>query len=65
MKLQLEHLEVTSVFMENHSDFAKSRLSVSSASHKFKELWLQLAQSLNALGLGEKSVEKWQKVKKL
>lgn len=56
MKLQIEHLEVISAFMENHTDFAKGELSVSNAKSKFKELWSNLAQRLNS------SVEKWQKV---
>lgn len=61
-KLQLQHLEIIADFMSENIEFARGRLTVSNARQKFRELWMDLAKRLNAAGLGEKSVEKWQKV---
>lgn len=61
-RLQVQHVEVLADFMESNPEFARGRLSVANAKEKFKELWSQLTNRLNSLGLGVKTVEKWQKV---
>lgn len=61
-KLQEEHLETFIDFMENHKEFATGRLSIANSREKFRELWKDLAQKLNALGHGIRPIEKWQKV---
>lgn len=48
--------------MEEHQDFATGRVNSVNGKEEYKKMWNELSTKLNALGLGEKTVEKWQKV---
>jgi hypothetical protein len=61
-KVSDKHWEVLVTFMENHSDLAVGRLNVPSARDTHKKLWERLTMELNALGIGERKTDKWQKV---
>lgn len=61
-KLKADHLLTMVEFMENNREFATGRLTVLNAREKFRALWQELTNLLNALGYGSRTVEKWQKV---
>lgn len=61
-KVQGTHWEILINYMENHKDFARGRISGPTGRETLRKLWQELALQLNAAGLGERPVEKWQKV---
>lgn len=61
-KLKDPHWEMIISFLENNKDMAMGRFFGPEGKHQIKRLWQDLAASLNSLGLGERSPEKWQKV---
>lgn len=62
-KLKDSHWEVIISFMEENKSIATGRFIGPNGKENNKKLWQELAQQLNALGQGERSVEKWQKVR--
>lgn len=65
VKVGAAQLEVLINFMENHQELAKGKFNGPSGRDIHKKLWAQLANNLNSLGYGEKSIEKWQKVSRI
>ncbi|CAH1107086.1 unnamed protein product [Psylliodes chrysocephalus] len=43
-------------------DFATGHLSVLNGKEKFRELWEELANSLNSLGFGNRTLHNWQRI---
>lgn len=64
-KVRDQHWEVMITFMEAYPSLATGRLDVPNAREIHKKLWQELAEQLNAIGYGEKSSDKWQKVNKI
>ncbi|XP_050316154.1 uncharacterized protein LOC126750555 [Anthonomus grandis grandis] len=60
-KINENHLRVFVEFMEENPDLARGRLSCSNAKEQFKRLWAKLANNLNSLGYGTRTIEKWQR----
>lgn len=56
------HWHVILNFMTKHQELAKGRLNTSQARKDYNKLWAELTNKLNSLGLGQKPVDKWQKV---
>lgn len=56
------HWEVLVSFMEHHDSFAKGKFAGPTGKAIHRQLWERLSSELNALGFGNRSVEKWQKV---
>lgn len=63
-KVRDQHWEIIINFMEAHPNLAVGRLDVPNARDVQRKLWQELSEELNALGYGEKSSDKWQKVNK-
>ncbi|XP_018578551.1 uncharacterized protein LOC108916742 isoform X2 [Anoplophora glabripennis] len=61
-KINHSHWEVLVDFMEKHPDLARGSFSGPNGKQEMKKLWQQLSNILNAIGMGERSTEKWQKV---
>lgn len=61
-KVTASHWEIIINFMETHLDVARGRINGPAGKETFKKLWVELANQLNAAGLGERTVQKWQKV---
>ncbi|CAH1981439.1 unnamed protein product [Acanthoscelides obtectus] len=47
--------------MMKNPELARGRLSSSQVRKDYSKLWSELTNKLNSLGLGQKSVDKWQK----
>lgn len=62
-KVKDVHWQIMLDFMEKNPSFACGRLNTSAAKEKYKRMWVDLTNKLNSTGYGEKSVEKWQKVR--
>nr|CAI5859039.1 unnamed protein product [Callosobruchus analis] len=60
-KINKVHWEIIVSFMEQHPELARGRFNGPSGREMLKKLWKDLALQLNSTGLGERSVEKWQK----
>ncbi|XP_018578550.1 myb-related transcription factor, partner of profilin-like isoform X1 [Anoplophora glabripennis] len=60
-KINHSHWEVLVDFMEKHPDLARGSFSGPNGKQEMKKLWQQLSNILNAIGMGERSTEKWQK----
>nr|CAI5822119.1 unnamed protein product [Callosobruchus analis] len=60
-KVNKVHWEIIVSFMEQHPELARGRFNGPSGREMLKKLWKDLALQLNSTGLGERSVEKWQK----
>ncbi|VEN50352.1 unnamed protein product [Callosobruchus maculatus] len=61
IKLTEQHWQIIVNFMELHPDFARNRVKGPTGRDTMKKLWGELASQLNSLGLGERSIQKWQK----
>ncbi|VEN50930.1 unnamed protein product [Callosobruchus maculatus] len=61
IKLTEQHRQIVVNFMELHPDFARNRVKGPTGRDTMKKLWEELASQLNSLGLGERSIQKWQK----
>lgn len=61
-KVKEAHWELMVSFMEEHHFLATGRFVAPNARNNAKLLWKELSDQLNALGYGERSPEKWQKV---
>lgn len=57
-----QHWDIIINFMELHPDFARNRVAGPTGRETIKKLWNELTNKLNSLGLGERTVQKWQKV---
>jgi len=62
-KVTSQHWEVIINFMVLHRDFAKNRVVGPTGRETMKKLWDELSTKLNSLGQGERTIQKWQKVK--
>lgn len=60
--LDKQHYNVMLDFMEEHPELAKGQFVGPMGRSRLKELWKQLTNELNGLGLGYKEQHKWQKV---
>lgn len=62
-KVTSTHWEIMIDFMEAHPDLARGRItSGPNGKDVMRKLWTELTVQLNACGLGERCVQKWQKV---
>lgn len=48
--------------MSTHPDLARGRLNTAQARKNYNSMWAELTTQLNSVGVGQKPVEKWQKV---
>ncbi|KAG5863656.1 hypothetical protein JTB14_024336 [Gonioctena quinquepunctata] len=60
-KVTGNHWDIIINFMELHPDLARGRIDGPCGKDTFKRLWTELTLELNATGLGERPVQKWQK----
>nr|CAH7753540.1 unnamed protein product [Callosobruchus chinensis] len=65
MRVRSEHWQVILEFCEQNTELLGGKFNSSQGKAKANQLWLTLANRLNSLGFGEKSVESWRKVSKL
>lgn len=61
-KISESHWQLLCAFMESHPDFATGKFTGPKGKAVHRQLWEQLSHELNSLGLGTRTVEKWQKV---
>lgn len=61
-KVSRNHWEIFVAFMESHTDLAKGRVGGPTGKDTCRRLWADLTLQLNAVGEGERTVKKWQKV---
>ncbi|KAK5648143.1 hypothetical protein RI129_003035 [Pyrocoelia pectoralis] len=47
--------------MQNRPDFATGKIHNPTGRETYKRLWKELTLKLNSAGLGERTIEKWQK----
>ncbi|KAF5269895.1 hypothetical protein FQR65_LT05694 [Abscondita terminalis] len=60
-KVNENHWLVFAGFFEAHPDLITGRVASINGREENRKLWQELAQQLNAVGMGERTVEKWQK----
>nr|CAH7753539.1 unnamed protein product [Callosobruchus chinensis] len=61
MRVRSEHWQVILEFCEQNTELLGGKFNSSQGKAKANQLWLTLANRLNSLGFGEKSVESWRK----
>nr|CAI5867921.1 unnamed protein product [Callosobruchus analis] len=64
MRVRSEHWQVILEFGENNRELITGKYSTSQGKTKMNELWLKLANRLNSMGFGEKSIDSWRKKSK-
>lgn len=62
MKITPDIWDIILDFISHHPEMATGKFVGSAGKQRLNKLWLELATKLNALGAGEKSATKWQKV---
>nr|CAI5858522.1 unnamed protein product [Callosobruchus analis] len=61
MSVRSKHWQVILEFGENNRELIMGKFSTSQGRTKMNELWLKLANRLNSMGFGEKSLDSWRK----
>ncbi|CAG9765755.1 unnamed protein product [Ceutorhynchus assimilis] len=60
-RMREPHWEMLVTFFEANPSLVTGRFSGANGKEKQKQLWAEIAAQLNSLGLGQRSVDKWQK----
>ena len=52
-------------YMSANPELARGRIISAQSRKDYQKMWAELAEKLNPAGLGQKTIEKWQKVSHL